>query len=162
MRTLDVLDGIAASVETEEAVEEDVAKILDFLRWFADAHHQVKEETILFPALRRASASQGRPVEHLLVEHEQERSAVEDLETDLRLSRRKEFVAEANQLSSKLRNHIYKEDRILFETANAILDPTEDSAVLQNLKSFETEFDNQVLEDKLKDLRRMERIYLRK
>jgi hemerythrin-like domain-containing protein len=163
LRALDVLDGVAASVENSGAVdEEDVAKLLDFMRWFADAHHQVKEETILFPALRRAAASQGRPIDHLLVEHDQERSAIETLETDFRLSKRKEFASEASRLGSKLRNHIYKEDRILFETADSVLSPNDDTEVSDALHLFETSFDKQILQDKLKDLRRMEQIYLRK
>jgi hemerythrin-like domain-containing protein len=63
LRALDVLDAMTARIEKRGNIEaRDVDKLLDFLRWFADAHHQAKEETILFPALRDAAASQGRPV----------------------------------------------------------------------------------------------------
>lgn len=120
LRALDALDAMSASVEKNGTVESfDVGKILDFLRWFADAHHQAKEETILFPALESAAASQHRSVEHMTLEHDQERALIEEMEKDLRLANLSEFVACANRLSSTLRNHIYKEDRILFETADA-------------------------------------------
>jgi hemerythrin-like domain-containing protein len=63
LRALDVLDNMAAWAEKNGVVDDvDIANILEFLRWFADAHHQAKEETILFPALTRASAAQTRPV----------------------------------------------------------------------------------------------------
>jgi hemerythrin-like domain-containing protein len=84
------------------------------------------------------------------------------LEGDLRLAKLSEFVATANRLSSTLRNHIYKEDRILFETAAAVLSPHEDDAVLERLSGFETALDKQALEEKLKDFRSMEWKYLRK
>src|SRR5262245_41904037 len=73
LRALDVLDNLAAWAEKTGSIDEgDFANILDFLRWFADAHHQVKEETILFPAMKRATAAQRRPVDHMMLEHEQE------------------------------------------------------------------------------------------
>ena len=163
LRALNVLDAMSASIEKTETCElADVDKILDFLRWFADAHHQAKEETILFPALKLAAASQGRPVDHMVLEHSQERSLVEEMEKDLRLANLTEFVTCANVLSSTLRNHIYKEDRILFETADAILSAPDDDAVCERLIRFETPIDKQLLEQKLAELRSLEWKYLRK
>src|SRR5262245_66035921 len=99
---------------TGSANQTDVDKVLNFLRWFADAHHQAKEEMILFPALKAAAAAQDRPVQHLILEHRQERLLIEDLEKNLRLGELSNFALCANHLSSTLRNHLYKEDRILF------------------------------------------------
>src|SRR5215510_7931068 len=101
LRALDVLDAMSAWIEETETCElADIDKILDFLRWFADAHHQAKEEAILFPALKAAAASQCRPLDHMVLEHSQERSLVEQMEKDLRLSNLREFVTCANVLSS--------------------------------------------------------------
>jgi hemerythrin-like domain-containing protein len=138
----------------------DVEKILDFLRWFADAHHQAKEETILFPALKSAAASQHRPVEHMTLEHDQERALMVEMEKDIRLANLSEFVACANRLSSTLRNHIYKEDRILFETADEILSTQEDDAAFERLSRFDTASDKQALEERLRDVRSLEWKYL--
>ena len=102
LRALDLLDAISASVEKTGTVEDpDIEKILDFLRWFADAHHQAKEETILFRALKSAAASQNRSIEHMTLEHEQERALIEDMEKDLRLAKLAEFATCASRLSSK-------------------------------------------------------------
>jgi hemerythrin-like domain-containing protein len=163
LRALDVLDAIGDSINrTEKADQSDIDRVLDFLRWFADGHHQAKEETILFPALKQAAASQDRPVEHLNLEHDQERSMVEDLEADLRLAKLPEFVARAQRLSSTLRNHIYKEDRILFESVETALTAEQDDVVLERLKSFDTALDKQNLEEKLRDLHALEWKYLRR
>jgi len=157
LRALDVLDAVADSMEsTGTADQADVDKVLNFLRWFADAHHQAKEETILFPALKRAAASQDRPVEHLSKEHEQERAFVEDLETNLRLAKFSDFVSRAKRLNSSLRNHIYKEDRILFAIADELLSPVEDDAVFERLSHFDTTLDKQDLDERLKELHSLE------
>jgi len=163
LRALDVLDSISSSVEqSRNLTVADVDILLDFLRWFADSHHQAKEETSLFPALKSATASQERPVAHMMFEHTQERSLVETLEKDVRLAQVSEFVSAANRLSSTLRTHIYKEDRFLFEAADAALTPAEDEAVFEQLKRFDTAMDKELLAEKLKDLRALERQYLRK
>jgi hemerythrin-like domain-containing protein len=163
LRSLDILDAMSAAVEeTGTLKESDVDKILDFLRWFADAHHQAKEETILFPALKAAAASQERVVDHMTLEHDQDRTLIEQMERDLRLAKFSEFVTGAQRLSSALRNHIYKEDQILFETADKLLTPSEDETVFQLLSAFDTELDKLALEDRLNDLRSLEWKYLRK
>jgi hemerythrin-like domain-containing protein len=163
LRALDVLDAISASMEKTATVEQaDVDKVVDFLRWFADSHHQAKEETILFPALKRAAATQNRPVDHMMLEHDQERSLVEEMEKDLRLANLSGFVSCANRLSSTLRNHIYKEDRILFETVDAVLNVRDDEAVLEQLKHFDTPLDKKALQERLEALRSLEWKYLRK
>jgi hemerythrin-like domain-containing protein len=163
LRALDVLDAMSAEVEkTGTAPQAGLETILDFMRWFADAHHQAKEETILFPALTKAAASQGRHVEHMAHEHDLDRKLIEQMEKDLRLSNLSEFAAKANQLSSTVRNHIYKEDRMLFETVDQVLSPKEDAEVFQQLEQFDSALDRHLLDEKLKDLRSLEWTYLRR
>jgi len=161
LRALDVLDALAAAIEQGGTPDQaDVDQILDFLRWFADAHHQAKEDTILFPALKAAAQSQNRPIEHMKAEHDQERALVEEIEKDLRLAKPEAIVRNVNRLSSTLRNHIYKEDRILFETADAVFTPQRDQEVFEGLTHFETHTDRYVLDEKLKGLRALEWKYL--
>jgi hemerythrin-like domain-containing protein len=163
LRALDVLDNIATWAEKDGAVDAvDVSKVLDFFRWFADAHHQAKEDTILFPALRRATAAQDRKVEHMMLEHVQERALIEQIETAVRLARIPDFVASVDKLSSTLRNHIYKEDDILFEFTKTALKPAVDDAVVADLERFETDFDKEIRSEKLAHLRLLEWKYLRK
>jgi hemerythrin-like domain-containing protein len=163
LRALDVLDNMASWAEKNGSVDEvDSGTILDFLRWFADAHHQAKEETILFPALKRAVAAQNRPVEHMMLEHEQERALIAQIETAVRLARMPEFLSCVNKLSWTLRNHIYKEDDILFEFIKTALKPDVDDAVIALLEKFDTTLDKEILADKISHLRSLEWKYLRR
>jgi hemerythrin-like domain-containing protein len=163
LRALDVVDNMAAWAQKNGAVDEaDIGDILDFLRWFADAHHQVKEDTILFPALKRAASTQGRAVEHMMLEHEQERALIEQIETAVRLAKIPEFIGYTNKLSSTLRNHIYKEDDILFEFTKAALNPEVDDSVAGELENFDTSFDKEILSEKISRLRALEWKYLRR
>ena len=163
LRALDVLDAISASAERHGKLDEgDAVRVLDFLCWFGDAHHQAKEEAILFPALKRAAAAQKRPVQHMILEHEQERALIEQLQTAVRLSRIPDFVSCANKLSSSLRNHIYKEDQILFEITREVLDTAADDEVVARLNHFETALDKQLIGTTLANLRSLEWKYLRR
>jgi hemerythrin-like domain-containing protein len=163
LRALDVLDSMAVWAEKNGALDEtDTDNILDFLRWFADAHHQAKEDTILFPALKRAAAAQERHVAHMMVEHEQERALIEQIEAAVRMARMPEFISCVNRLGSTLRNHIYKEDGILFEFTQSALNPVVDDAVVAQLEKFDTDLDKEILADKISRLRALEWKYLRR
>src|SRR5215472_17777714 len=99
LRALDVLDALTVSMETSGEFDEDaVDRVLDFLRWFADAHHQAKEDTILFPAIKACTGAQDRPVRHMMFEHDQERQTIDALEKNVRLGKLSDFVATANKL----------------------------------------------------------------
>ena len=162
LRALDVLDEMALAVQEGDAVDKtDIAVILHFLRSFADAHHQAMEERILFPALKAAARSQQRTVDHMALEHGQERALIEEMENNLRLAKLSEFADCANKLSSTLRNHIYKEDHILFETVDAVLSVREDDAVVEELRAFDNT-SGEVLQSEITSLRRLEWKYLRR
>jgi hemerythrin-like domain-containing protein len=163
LRALDLLDAMSASAERDGRVDEaDLGRVLDFLRWFGDAHHQAKEERILFPALKKAAEAQNRPLQHMILEHEQDRALIEKIETAVRVAQIPEFISCANKLSSTLRNHIYKEDQILFEEACRALDAEADDNALSRLSHFETDFDKELLEVTLHNLRSLEWKYLRR
>jgi hemerythrin-like domain-containing protein len=163
LRALDVMDAVALSIDSRRKVDEDdLDKLLDFLRWFADAHHQTKEETILFPALRAAASSEDRPIQHMLFEHNQERQSIEDLEKDLRLGNLSDFASRSNRFNSTLRNHIYKEDQILFVEADSLLNAERDDAIYEQFNRFDTALDKQMLNQKVQDLHSLEWKYLRK
>ena len=56
-----------------------------------------------------------------MLEHEQERALIEQIETAVVWPEFPSFCPMRNKLSSTLRNHIYKEDDILFEFAKTAL-----------------------------------------
>jgi hemerythrin-like domain-containing protein len=157
LRCLNVLEQMAVLVEKGDLLaEEDVAMLLRFLRAFADEHHHAKEESALFPELVLASSAQDRPLHQMLFEHDQERSLVEGLEDSLHAKKGADFAYFANRLTELLRNHIYKEDNILFDIVDRALLPQQDEKVVAEFNKFH------INPSFLADLRRLEWKYLRK
>ena len=156
-RSLDVLEHMACCIDKEEYVDpEDVETLLRFLRTFADDHHQTKEESALFPELMRTSSAQEGPLRQMLFEHEQERSLVGALEDALRTKKGMDFVHFAGRLVDLIRNHIRKEDKILFAIVEQSLSPQQDEKVAAELDKFQFNVGF------LADLRRLEWKYLRR
>jgi hemerythrin-like domain-containing protein len=144
-------------VGNDQPVEtEDVQAVVQFLHTFADDHHQAKEESALFPELRRTSAAQEGPPRQMLFEHDQERSLVDGQEEALLTKRGTEFVHFANRITALLRHHIQKEDNILFDIVERSLSTEQDDKIVAEFKNFQTNMEF------LADLRRLEWKYLRR
>lgn len=104
---------------------------VDFIRTYADRFHHAKEEDVLFEAL----VNNGMPREHspvgaMLLEHEQGRAHVRALEEAATqalagLSGREAAIAEhALAYGALLREHIAKEDNILYPLAERLIPDT--------------------------------------
>jgi hemerythrin-like domain-containing protein len=137
LRALDVLEQMAKRVENHQVLEhDDVETLLRFLRSFADDYHQGKEESALFPELRRAFATQDGPLRQMLFEHDQERSLVEGIEDALFTRKGLEFVHFAHRLVELMRDHVRKEDRILFGIVDRSLSEGQDENVVNQFNQF--------------------------
>ena len=118
----------------------------DFIKGFADGCHHKKEEGVLFPAMVSFGVPEdGGPVGVMLAEHEQGRAitralraAAERLEVGDQ-SASQEVIANARDYSQLLRQHIMKEDRILFPMANQVLPPAEQDRVADGFDRIEHE-----------------------
>jgi hemerythrin-like domain-containing protein len=141
---------------TEPIVPEDAAILLRFLRTFGDQYHHIKEEGVLFPVLLRTSQAQEGPLRHLLFEHNQERSLIEGLDEAVRTKKGSEFLAFANRLTSRIRNHIEKEDGILFPILEGLLSKEQDDKVSAEFEKL------QIDSGLIAELRLLEQKYLRK
>jgi hemerythrin-like domain-containing protein len=156
LRSLNVLQSMVDGENGERIDQDDAATLLRFLRMFADEHHHLKEEGVLFPEVMRTSEAQGGPLRHLLFEHSQERSLVEGLEDALHIGKSSDFVLFANRLTDRVRNHIQKEDGILFPIIEVLISSQLDEKVSSEFEKFQLD------PGLLDDLRRLEGKYLRK
>lgn len=155
LRALDVLEQMAKRVEDHHPLEhDDVETILRFLRLFADDYHQGKEEGALFPELRRVLPPHG-PVRHMLFEHDQERSLVDGIEDALFTKRGEEFVHFAHRLIAFMRDHVRKEEVVLFDIVGRVFSREQDENVAVELNKFE------ISPAFLSDLQALEKKYLR-
>jgi hemerythrin-like domain-containing protein len=113
--------------------QEHAAAIVAFLRDFADGGHHGKEEVHLFPAMEgRGIPAHAGPTAVMRAEHDEGRAHVRAMsraaagaEPDAVLFARHGFA-----FASLLRQHIAKEDQILFPMADGMLPPEEHEALL--------------------------------
>lgn len=142
---LKVLENIAYRLERGEDIPSDkLSALLDFFRVFADQCHHGKEEGMLFPELeKKGIPKEGGPIEVMLIEHEEGRSfqkqmreAAVNLEE---LEAKRKLVQAARGYIELLRQHIWKEDNVLFKMAEQVLSETEDEQLTKLFERQEIE-----------------------
>jgi hemerythrin-like domain-containing protein len=142
-RALAVLQTIADRLEQGEAVEADkVTALLDFFRVFADECHHAKEEKALFPQLEAKGVPRaGGPIGVMLHEHEEGRALQQQMRLAFsglsEMANRRLFRSAARQYIALLRQHICKEDNVLFPMAQHLLTESEDAALVERLERQE-------------------------
>jgi len=117
--------------EAREAEAIDLAtfeKFVEFFRGFADHCHHCKEEDRLFPVLVSAGIpKEGGPIGCMLAEHEQARAYVGAIAERIAPAAQGDaaalrFVLDQGEFYiDLLRNHIAKEDNVLFNMADTVL-----------------------------------------
>lgn len=118
----------------------------DFIKGFADGCHHKKEEGVLFQSMATYGVPvEGGPIGVMLAEHEQGRlftrnlrHAAERLEAGDQSAKR-DVITNARGYAMLLRQHIMKEDNILFPMANRVLPPAEQEQVAEGFEHIEHE-----------------------
>lgn len=99
---------------------------VEFLRTYADRLHHGKEEAHLFPAMeRRGLPREVGPTAVMRSEHEEGRAHVRAMGDAAERNDVRSFVGEARGYVELLRNHIMKEDQVLFPMADSIIPAAE-------------------------------------
>lgn len=109
-------------------------EVIAWLRTFADRNHHAKEEKALFPAMVKAGLpSQGGPIAVMLAEHDQGRDLIQAMAAGEAAQR----SANARHYVRLLRQHIDKENGILFPLADSVLDDQARLAVAREFEAVE-------------------------
>jgi hemerythrin-like domain-containing protein len=125
---------------------EDIEQMVDFFKNFVDRCHHGKEERHLFPAMHgKGMPLEAGPIAVMLNEHEQGRAAVRAIAGAL--DRVKAQEADAGRALAEallgyvelLRNHIAKEDNVLFPMADRMLSEPEQGTLAVLFDKVETE-----------------------
>lgn len=118
----------------------------EFITGFADGCHHKKEEGVLFRAITESGvAEKGGPVGVMLAEHEQGRQFTRGMRAAAErlsagdLAAREALVANARGYAALLRQHILKEDHILFPLADRVIPPEQYEAVAEGFEHVEHE-----------------------
>ena len=139
---LNALEKLAQDAESSALT--DWAKALDFCRNFADKCHHLKEEKLLFPALEeRGIPREGGPIGMMLAEHEEGRGYVRAMAAAFEAAAqdpgaRRILRSKATAYIRLLREHITKEDEVLFQMADNVLSAEEQQKLLRDFEEHES------------------------
>jgi len=130
--------------ELEEPHVADLEEVVDLIRNFADGMHHTKEENFLFPLLgeKGFSREQG-PVAVMLNEHTQGRNYVKGMIENISLHKEGDktalgkVYANMSGYAELLRNHITKENNILFRMADNVFSEQEQQDLLTEFVKIE-------------------------
>jgi hemerythrin-like domain-containing protein len=118
----------------------------DFIKGFADGCHHRKEEGVLFKAMHANGMPAGQgPIAVMLSEHEQGRKFTQGMRAAaLRLqsgdaSARQSLVQNVLGYAVLLRQHIQKEDQVLFPMAGRIIPVDKQEQVVEDFEKVEHE-----------------------
>jgi hemerythrin-like domain-containing protein len=149
-----VIEGVIHSIETaaqrlesgQTVRPEFFLSAADFIKGFADGCHHKKEEGVLFKALGSFGLpADGGPVAVMLAEHEEGRVFTAGMrQAALRLqagepSAALDVAKNARGYAALLRQHIQKEDTVLFPIADQVLPPQAQNDVLEGFEHVEHE-----------------------
>ena len=146
-QVLNCLEAIAQKAGSAGRLDRQSAEdAVAFFRNFADRCHHGKEEAHLFPALEaKGFPRQGGPTGVMLHEHEQGRAHVRGMNEHLTAASAgdpaalRQFIADAEGYVTLLREHIYKEDHILFQLADRTFTPEDQQRLLDAFQKVEAE-----------------------
>ena len=118
----------------------------EFIRGFADECHHRKEEGVLFKALadNGMPAEQG-PLATMLYEHEKGRQFTRGMSTAAKkwqngkTTAKNEVISNALSYAGLLRQHISKEDQVLFPMANRIIPAEQQRKIVEDFERVEDE-----------------------
>ena len=125
-QVLAALGAIVREAKSAGKLDEPSARdAVAFFRNFADRCHHGEEEAHLFPALEaKGFPREGGPTGVMLREHDEGRSHVRGMDQNIAAAAAgdpaalKQFSDHAESYIALLREHIYKEDHILFQLAD--------------------------------------------
>ncbi len=152
LKLIEALDKEAGFLESGKQINKEFfIKAIDFIRSYADKFHHAKEEDILFKEFTKA-AEEGcvhcNPVEQMLHEHDLGRGFVKGVEEALKENNKTKLAENAKGYVNLLKEHIFKEDNILYPMAERALGKQEENMI----KKF-MEVEKEKKEDKEKAIK---------
>ncbi len=147
LKMLDATEEVARRLQANEPVGGEILDgLLEFFREFADHCHHGKEEEVLFPFLeQKGMPREGGPIDVMLLEHEQGRALVRGMADAAAAYHKGESAAGqrwANAASGYvylLREHIDKENNVLFVLAERLLSSEEQARLARQFETIELE-----------------------
>jgi len=147
-KALEILETILLRIRKGERVSiGDLECLIDFFKTFADKCHHGKEEKRLFPYLESKGIPRDEgPIGVMLTEHEKGRSYIKEMSEAIgemakndRGDSKKKFIDAASRYITLLKEHIYKEDNILFQLGRRMISEDETKHLIRDFEEAEKE-----------------------
>ena len=139
LKFIDALLKKCEVMEKKKEIDSDFfEKAIDFIRNYADKFHHAKEEDILFKELCKDTVEMHcNPVEQMLYEHDLGRNFVKGIEEGLKKNDMGKIIKNSKGYADLLREHIYKEDNILYPMAEQSLGKAIKTKMLKEFERIE-------------------------
>jgi hemerythrin-like domain-containing protein len=142
-RGLNLLERAVARLEAVQPLPEGFPQWAPrFFQQFADQCHHAKEEDVFFPVLKqRGIPEQGGPLGVMLHEHRLGRDCVGRMweASQAQPFDARPFAQAARQYIPLLRQHIFKENNVLFRMAERVMSESDDADVTGRFSQVERE-----------------------
>jgi hemerythrin-like domain-containing protein len=123
---------------------EKMSSFIAFIHEFADDFHHAKEEDILFRYLAAPEVlTHCNPIPQMLHEHNKARELVRNMENALTRNKVTELVIAMTEYANLLKEHIYKENNILYPMAERGLSDTAKVSLLNDYAITDTRMDSE-------------------
>ncbi len=126
-----------------------------FIREFTDACHHKKEELVLFPALvENGLSKKSGPVAVMLAEHEEGRRLAQGMRQSTErfqageIRMREQLVQNTRDYISLLRQHIPKEDKVLFPMADKVIPAEQQEKILTAFEAYDKDASGEGMHEK--------------
>lgn len=166
-KILNIIEEITDKIDMGTTVNnEDLGKVLEFLKIYVDKCHHSKEEKFLFPAMIESGIpAMGGIIEVLLAEHDIGRGLVKEMNSAINNSDEsvnlKTFSENARSYVELVRSHIQKEDTDGFLQANEKISNQKQQELISEFNNLEKEIIGEAQHAKFeKTLEDLERIYI--
>jgi hemerythrin-like domain-containing protein len=143
---LAILEQVCRQLEgTGNLNKEHFEEILGFLKVFVDRCHHGKEEDLLFPALEAAGVPKDGPIKVMLQEHDLGRKYIRAMSdafsgfTKGDKSVSQNIVENAKGYITLLRDHIEKENNVLFAMGDRLLSKNIQDELYEGFEKIEEE-----------------------
>lgn len=145
--SLSILEKINLKLKKGEEINpKHLEQLLEFIRVFVDKCHHGKEEDLLFPAMEKTGIpNEGGPIGMMLQEHDLGRGYVKNFAKAIEEFKKgnpkavKKIINSSGNYIELLRDHIDKEDNILYMIADAHLSTKTQKDLLKKFEIVENE-----------------------
>jgi len=164
LRLIDVMEKMVLNCATDTAHME---LVVNLIKTYADGFHHAKEEQVLFPLLEEKGFSKVHgPVAVMLHEHVEGREFVKGISQRIdvykagNVSALPEIYQYMQGYVDLLREHINKENNVLFKLADKALSSDEQLELLNKFGSIEKQYNSEQIAASILEIEGLEAFYM--